>query len=177
MMTGIILYQSKYGATEVYARWLSEATGFAVLEAKKADIKTVARHDVIVLGGGIHASGIAGLSFLKKHMPDWEGKRIFVFAVGASPCDEKAFDEIYAHNFKDQLSGIPLFYCRGRLDIENMSFVDRNLCKMLQKSVAKADPSAYTPMQSALMEAAGKRCDWIDKAYLQPLIKEIHARA
>jgi menaquinone-dependent protoporphyrinogen IX oxidase len=176
-MTGIILYQSKYGATEVYARWLSEATGFALLETKRADIEAVSGYDVVILGGGIHASGIAGLYFLKKHIDALKGKRIFVFAVGASPYDKKAFDEIYAHNFKDQLSGIPLFYCRGRLDIEKMSFVDRNLCKMLQKSIAKEDPSTYKPLQSALMEAAGKRCDWTDRAYLQPLLDEMKSRA
>ncbi|NLZ89841.1 MAG: flavodoxin, partial [Clostridiales bacterium] len=31
-MKGIILYQSKYGATKKYAHWLAEDTGFAVME-------------------------------------------------------------------------------------------------------------------------------------------------
>ena len=29
-MNGIILYQSKYGATKKYAQWLSEKTGFHI---------------------------------------------------------------------------------------------------------------------------------------------------
>ena len=29
-MNGVILYQSKYGATKRYAEWLSEETGFSV---------------------------------------------------------------------------------------------------------------------------------------------------
>lgn len=36
-MKGIILYKSKYGATEKYARWLSEETGFPAAEVARAD--------------------------------------------------------------------------------------------------------------------------------------------
>ena len=35
-MNGIILYQSKYGATKKYAQWLSEKTGFPCVETKQA---------------------------------------------------------------------------------------------------------------------------------------------
>ena len=34
-MNGVILYQSKYGATKKYADWLSEETGFPCMETKK----------------------------------------------------------------------------------------------------------------------------------------------
>ena len=51
-----------------------------------------------------------------------------------------------------------------------MTAVDRTLCKMLQKSLAKKDPSEYEPWMRALMRAAGKSCDWTDPAYLQPLL-------
>ena len=34
-MNGVILYQSKYGATKRYAEWLSEETGFQCIEQKK----------------------------------------------------------------------------------------------------------------------------------------------
>ena len=54
-MKGIILYQSKYGATKKYADWISEATGFECVETKKANIKEVEKYDIIVLGGGIYA--------------------------------------------------------------------------------------------------------------------------
>ena len=67
MTKGIILYQSKYGATKKYAQWLQEATGFECTETKSADINQVKQYDVITLGGGVYASGIAGLSFLKKN--------------------------------------------------------------------------------------------------------------
>ena len=58
---GMILYQSKYGATKKYAQWLSEETGFPCVETKQARISDVREYDIILLGGGIYASGIAGL--------------------------------------------------------------------------------------------------------------------
>lgn len=67
-MSGVILYQSKYGATKRYAEWLSEETGFQCIETKKADINEIISYDSIILGGGIYASGIAGLPFLKKNI-------------------------------------------------------------------------------------------------------------
>jgi menaquinone-dependent protoporphyrinogen IX oxidase len=173
-VTGIILYQSKYGATEKYAQWLGESTGFALSETKKADIKAVEQYDTIILGGGIYASGIAGLSFLKKHIDILKDKKIYVFAVGASPFNKKAYDEIYARNFKDSLSGIKLFYCRGAWDMDKMNFVDKTMCKMLHKAIAKKDPATFEPWQSAMFQTIGQgSCDWTDRNYLQPLIEEI----
>ena len=66
-MSGIILYKSKYGATKKYAEWIAERTGFACIKTDEADVKKLAEYDTIILGGGVYASGIAGLSFLKKN--------------------------------------------------------------------------------------------------------------
>ena len=65
-MKGIILYQSKYGATKKYVDWLIDTTRYHCLETKKAAISAIVQYDVIILAGGIYASGIAGLSFLKR---------------------------------------------------------------------------------------------------------------
>ncbi|MCI8331359.1 MAG: flavodoxin [Clostridiales bacterium] len=172
-MAGIILYQSKYGATKRYAGWLSEETGFDCVETKKAKIESVRQYDTIILGGGIYASGIAGLSFLKKHMKELQGKRILVFCAGASPYDENAFAQIIAHNMKDSLAGIPCFYCRGAWDMNHMNIVDRNLCRMLRKAVMKKAPNDYEIWEKALMEAGDKTCDWTDKSYLVPIVDAV----
>ena len=169
-MNGIILYQSKYGATQKYAQWLSERTGFPCVETKRARLSDVREYDTIILGGGIYASGIAGLSFLKKNIKDLQGKKILVFCVGASPYEEKAYREIVDRNMKDGLSDIPCFYCRGAWDMEAMSIVDRNLCSLLRKAVAKKDPKDYEGWERALMEAGDDKCDWTDKRYLEPLL-------
>ena len=173
MSKGIILYQSKYGATKRYVNWLVETTGFDVIETKKAKVTDLQKYDVIVLGGGVYASGIAGLHFLKKNISSLCDKKIAVFSVGASPYDEKAIEQVRDMHFKGDLSNVPSFYCRGAWDEEKMSIGDRTLCRMLQKAVAKQNPDEYEPWQKALMSAVGQKCDWTDKAYLEPLLKFI----
>lgn len=173
MSKGIILYQSKYGATKKYAQWLVEATGFDCIETPKANIKKVQEYDTIILGGGVYASGILGLSFLKKNIDGLSGKKIAVFCVAASPYDEKAYNQMRELHFKDKLKEIPTFHCRGAWNFDNMGFADKTLCKMLQKAVAKQDPSTYEPWQKALVEAGTQKCDWTDKKYLDELLEYI----
>lgn len=169
MKKGLIVYQSKYGSTKRYADWLQEMTGFDCTEAKSAAPGSLASYETIVLCGAIYASGIAGISFLKKHFQQLSGKKLAVFCVGASPYDEKALQEIRQINLKGDLSSIPLFYGRGAWDEEAMTFKDRTLCRILQKSVAKKDPSTYEPWMKALMCATGQKCDWTDRTYLNGL--------
>lgn len=170
MKQGIICYRSKYGAAKQYAMWLQEALHYDCKELKHMDIQVMKSYETIILCGGIYASGIKGLSFLKKHFDELKDKRIAVFCVGASPYDEQALADIKKVNFKDQLMNIPLFYGRGAWDESKMTFVDRKLCRMLQKAIAKKDPNTYEPWMKALMEARGQSIDWCDRQYLQPLI-------
>ena len=171
MKKGIILFKSKYGATKKYVHWLAEKTGDDCLETSKADRLVVKQYENIILCGGVYASGIAGLSFLRKNYKELKDKKIAVFCVGASPFDEKAFEEIKTYNLKEDLRDIPVFYGRGAWDEEGMVFTDRMLCKVLQKAVSKKDPSTYEPWMVALMSAKGQKCDWTDKEYLKPVFE------
>ena len=95
--------------------------------------------------------------------------------MGASPYDEDALAAVREHNLTGDLKGIPLFYGRGAWDMSRMKFIDRTLCKMLQKSVAKKDPDTYEPWMKALMSVAGQSCDWTDRKYLTPLAEYLRA--
>lgn len=170
MSKGIILYQSKYGATRQYADWLQTETGFDLLKTKYANLKQLDEYDTIILGGGVYASGIAGLSFLKKNITKLVNKKILVFCAGASPYDEAAISQIRKLHFKDGLSDVPLVYCRGAWDEGAMTFKDRTLCKILQKAVSKKEPATYEVWEKALMCAAGHKCNWTDKKYLEPIM-------
>jgi len=118
MRNTVVIYQSKYGSTKKYAQWLAEELSSDLIEAKKASIEQIKKYDVIILGGGIYATGIAGISFLKKHYEKLKNKKVIVFAVGASPYDEKAIRALREHNLKMELSGIPLFYWLCKLNMK-----------------------------------------------------------
>lgn len=168
-MNGIILYKTKYGATKKYADWLQEELSFDCADLHKFKAERLAEYDTVVLCGGIYASGISCVPYLKRHRALLSGKRTAIFCVGASPYDEATFRQIRAHNLKDTFGEIPLFYGRGMWKQSEMKFIDRTLCKLLQKIVAKKDPSTYEPWEQALMCSVGQDCDWTDRAYIQPV--------
>jgi len=170
----IVLYQSKYGATQKYAQWLADELSCDLMATKDASLTAVQPYDVLILGGGIYAGGIAGFSFIKKHYDKLKDKKLIVFAVGASPYDEKAMDALRKRHLEG-VSTISLFYCRGAWDEDAMSWKDRTMCGMLKKMIAKKDPSVYEPWETALMEAMGAKHDWTDKESLTPIIKAVQS--
>lgn len=173
-MAGIIVYKSKYGSTKKYAEWLSEATGFRAVSVKEADISELEKCDTIIVGGGIYASGFAFAPFLKKNIARLKGKKIIAYACGASPYVKEFIDEVIARNMKDDLAGIPVFYCRGTYDLKSMSLADRTLCKMLRKSVAKKDPKDLAVWEAALLEGdENDGRDWTDRSYIEPILAAI----
>ena len=173
-MKGIVIYKSKYGAAKKYAEWIAEATGFPCVTTKEADVSEAAKCDVIILGGGIYAGGIACSSFLKKNIGKLKGKKIIVFMCGASPYDEKSVNAIIQKTMKDELEGIPVYYCRGTFDMKEMSFADRTLCSMLRKSLTKKDPGELEVWEKALVEATDNEAhDWTDKSYIGQILQAV----
>jgi len=175
-MSGIILCQSKYGASMKYAEWISEETGFKIVETKKADIKEVSKYDTVILGGGVYASSVAGIAFLKKNIDALIGKKIAVFCCGAAPYDDEILDIIKKKNMKDKLSDIPCFYYQGMWDLEGMKLGDKTICKMYVKMIARKDPAEIKAWERPFLEAKDKKCDWTDKKYIAPLIEFINAK-
>ena len=149
---------------------MAEATGFDITEVRWANPVQMQDCGSVLLFGGIYASGIAGLSFFRKHWQELRGKQLAVFCVGASPYEENAFRAVREHNMRGELAGIPVFYGRGAWDQKKMTFLDRTLCGILQKSVEKKDPAQREPWMEALLCAGGRQCDWTDRKYLSPLL-------
>ena len=174
MEKGIVIYKSKYGATKKYVDWLIEETKFDCIETSNAKIKDIEKYNTIILCGGIYASGISGLSFLRKNYHLLKNKKLVIFCVGASPFEEKAFNDLKLHNLKEDLKNVPIFYGRGAWDEKNMTFKDRTLCKMLKKAIAKKDPSTYEPWMRVLMSTGEEKCDWTDKKYIKSLLEYIN---
>lgn len=175
MKKGLVLYKSKYGATRKYAAMLKEELSCDICEVRNCSEFELEKRDWIIFAGGIYASGIAGLDVLKKNYKLLENKKLAIFCVGASPFEQKAFEEIKAHNLKGELKNIPIFYGRGAWDEDRMNWKDRTLCKMLQKAISKKTPDSCEPWMKALLSSTGQKCDWTDKSYLIPLLDYIKA--
>lgn len=171
MNHSVVLYSSRYGAAKEYARMLSESLGCTAYNVKETPLDAAGQARQVILCGGIYAGGLSGVSWLRKNSRVLKDKKIVLFAVGASPWDEKAVRQIQERNLKGLPPDTVLFYGRGAWDESAMSFTDRTLCRMLQKSVAKKDPETCEPWEKALLEASGRSCSWIDEKYLESVYR------
>lgn len=169
-MTGLILYQSKYGAAHRYAQWLAGKTGFPLFQTKNVEKSAFLSTDTIILMGGVYASQVSDINFLRKNREALKGKRSAVLAVGASPAEPEAIESVRKQNLKEDLAGIPFFYARGAWNLGQMSAPDRILCKLLLKSVAKKEPSKLEPLERVILALSPEPVDWTDPGYLEPVL-------
>ena len=168
-MKTLILYRSKYGSSAKYARMLGEELNCPIQELGKR-LPHLSEYGQTVFVGGIYAGGVSGLNVLRKGQSVWQGKKLALLAVGASPYSEEGLVQLKARHCTGVLAGVPLFYARGAWDEAKMDRKDRFLCSLLQKAVAKKPPEECEEWMAALLQAKGQTCDWTDRAYLEPLL-------
>ena len=122
MKKTVVIYCSKTGFSEKYARWLAEELGCcAVPYGERRGLK-LAAFETVILIGGLYAGTMRGLPWLKKQQ--LAGKRAAAVAVGASPADSPELAQTMEKLFAGQTQ-IRSFYCRGGLDYARMGAVDR----------------------------------------------------
>ena len=85
-MKTLVLYYSKTGFTQRYAEWIAEETDADCEPFDHRDGVRFGDYDAVLFGSSVHAGSIRKLKWFKKQLPDWEGKRLGVFAVGAKMC-------------------------------------------------------------------------------------------
>lgn len=165
MLKTCVVYKSKYGATERYAKWLSGILKCEMIAHRDLSINRLNDYDIIVYGGGVYAGMISGISYLKKNILKLQDKKIICFAVGAMPLDEKMVKELEKNNLKEKLSNIPLYYCRGELDESKLGFIHKKLIGFIKKM------GGDNPIGKAIVSEDGVN-DWIDIKYLEPVIRQ-----
>ena len=60
-----LIYHSKHGSTEKYAKWIAEETGADLFKDGEVKAADLAGYDRIIYGGAIHSGGIMGMNFEK----------------------------------------------------------------------------------------------------------------
>lgn len=133
-MKPIIIYLSKTGFTEQYAKWIGEALSCPVIPYEKRETVDLSSYDTVLYGGGIHAGMIQGIKWLKQQLPSLAGKKLVVFATGASPAGLPATAESLKQNFTtEEYAMVKVYYLEGGLNYEKMSLPNRLLMKMMYK--------------------------------------------
>ncbi len=170
-MKAIVIYTSQTGFTKKYAEWISEAAEEAdCVELSAAGRMSLDGYDAVIFGGWACGGSIKRLDKLKKCLGGWNGKKLIVFCVGASPANDKVILPAMRKNFtEDELERVELFYCPGGICWEKMSSVSRVMMKMFLKMLkSKKDKSKD---EEEMIKMLSSSYDISDRSYIEPILE------
>lgn len=168
-MRALVIYKSKTGYTKKYAEWIADELGADILEVSKATVNMLTSHDIIIYGGSLHAVGINGIKFIMQNLDKLKGKKVIVFATGASPVREETINEVRNRNFTvQQQSNIRFFYLRGGFDYKRLNLFDKLLMLMLKWKINKK--KELTADEKGMLAIYDKAVDYTKKNNIDEII-------
>ena len=164
-MNRIIIYESKTGFTEQYAKWIAEALKCKYKHIKDVSSNELNTYDQIIFGGWVMANMIRGLDKLKK----MSKSPTIIFAVGSTPPFDEVITQIKTQN---KLDNIPFFYFQGGFHFEKLGFMKRVLLKTLKKSTNKKENP--TPQEEFMAQMLGTSFNNSSQEQISPLLEYIN---
>lgn len=171
-MKTIIIYRSKTGFTEKYAKWLAESLSCRAIPYDEKSSLDLSLYDTIIYGGSFHAGSIRGVKWFKEETSKQTAANKIVLAVGAMPSKSPAVGGAIDQNFTaEEQKQIKVFYLQGGLNYEKLGFVDRKMMKMFAKMLAKKKNATEEEREAA--KAVASSYDASNRDFLKPVIEYI----
>ena len=172
-MKTIVIYNSQTGFTKQYAQWISKKTGAECVALNKAKKMDLSGFDTIAFGSWMMAESVNKFKWFKKNVSKWQGKKLLVFCVGASPAENPDLDKMLSKYTDDEaLRGVEFFYCPGGLRYEKMPSVHRVMMRMFLKMLGSKKDK--TPEDVAQIEMISNSFDGSDIKYAEPVAEYIN---
>lgn len=163
----LVVYRSKYGATEKYVKWLQEEMNCDTLDYQEASPEALTEYDNIIFASGVYAQKITIASFVKKLYANIKDKNVTILSVGITPYSENYVNTLKKINLSGEVKNIPLFYAPGNWDVASMKFLDKLIAKVVSSSVKKKN------IENNVTEPNVGNSDCLDltsKEHLSPII-------
>ncbi len=167
-MKKIVIYKSKTGFAEKYAKWIAEALKCDAEELKKVSANKLQEYDVIIYGAGVMAGNINDMKKVKAMQANLLTKKWVIYAVGATlNTDEGNISNIKNVNMTDSMKDVPLFYFQGGINYEKMGFFSRSMLRMVGNMMGKKEDK--TEDEAEMAKIFSESFDKSDKKYIEPL--------
>ncbi len=169
----LLVYQSKTGFTQSYARQAAKETGCELLRLKDATAKKLSEYDGVVFGSRAHAGRIDRYAKMRRLLQRSGVKNFALFVTGATPNKAKeTVEDFWKQNLAEQeLSKLPHFYLQSGLCYEKMGLSDRLLMKMAAAMLRKKEEKSAE--DQAFEAAISNSYDISSEQYLEPLVEWI----
>ena len=168
-MKSIVIYKSQTGFTKKYAEWIAEELAADIFHVSEVNIDKLQNYDTVIYGGGLYASGINGVKFITENSSSLKGKKVIVFATGASVGRAEEIDGVKNKNFTaEQQEYIRFFYLRGGFNYKKLGPLNKILMTILKwKLKMKKD---LTPDERGMLASYDYPVDFVKKKNIQELV-------
>ena len=189
----IVVYKSKYGTAEQYAKWIAEELNCDIKEMGEIRARDLDAYDGIIFGGGVHAGGIEGFDTFRKWLKpvlsdayfasfdegvnfrqDWykPSKKIIIFTVGINVQNFDARAELRNVNFdKKWLRHVTCYFLDGKYEPEKVQGADRLVMKFTTKLLNDKGLNMNAD-ERQLLDRINNGCDLVDRSQIEPILKE-----
>ena len=175
-----VVYQSKYGATEKYARWIAEALSCDLFDRRAVNAEKLCSYDTIIYGGGLYAGGVSGIELITKNFNCFRDKNIVLFTCGLADTSNKVNTDNIKTGLKKFLTPemenqIKIFHLRGAIDYSKLNFMHKAMMSMLHKMLIKKAPDTLGDEDKEMLGTYGGKVDFTDRASIVPIISYVQA--
>jgi len=173
-----VVYQSKYGSTEKYAKWIAETLNCDLFNRIAVKADELRPYDTIIYGGGLYAGGVSGIDFIVKNFHHFSDKNIVLFTCGladtSNPINtdhiKMSLRKLFTPEMEKQ---IKVFHLRGGIDYSKLNFMHKSMMGMLHKSLMKKNPDTLSDEDKEMLETYGKKVDFTDRLAIAPIISYV----
>lgn len=168
-MKSVVIYKSKSGFVKKYAEWISKELSTDIFEGSKVTADILTAYDTVIYGGGLYAGGINGVKLITQNLDKLQGKKVVVYATGATPWREEVLHEVENKNFtSEQQKQIRFFYLRGGFDYSKLGHLDRVLMTLLKWKLKRK--KQLTPDERGMLASYDKPVDFTRKKNIDELL-------
>ncbi|TCL62283.1 menaquinone-dependent protoporphyrinogen IX oxidase [Hydrogenispora ethanolica] len=168
-MKTLVIYRSKSGFARQYAEWIAADLQADLYEAAQVTPALWESYDTVIYGAGLYAVGINGIKLIKENLDKLRGKKVIVFATGASPARDAVSDEVRAKNFTpEQQQRIRFFYLRGGFNYHKLQPCDKVVMSLMKWSLKRK--KQLTLDDQGLLAAYDQPVDFTDRRNIADLV-------
>jgi len=166
----LVVYSSKYGTTKQYAKWIAEALGAKLAEAKAVKPQDLQTYDVVVYGGGLYAGGIAGVKLVTRN----PCKNLVVFTVGLADPSTTDYSAILNKNIPPELLvKTKVFHLRGGIDYKQLGPIHKVMMAMMKSVIQKKPEDKRAPDDQEFLKTYGAKVNFSDSQSIEPLVGSV----
>ena len=167
-MANIVVYESKYGSTEKYAKWIGAELNCKVKRISEVSIEELESYENIIFGGWVHAGKLEGFKTFLNSVDKFKDKSLFVFTCGIAVTEDKSYLDYKEKNFKE-FNNLKDFYFRGAFDFNKLDFMDKVMMSIF-KVLLKMKKSESTV---EISKAYDKPIDFTNRENIKGIVREV----